>query len=255
MSKNRSHQSPADLRVAEWRKLHDEAEALAIKLSDHVKAKGLYRGESLERTKLELKCMEAREREAVAERAAVLALDAAELAEGHEDARTRDLPTLRTDLVELFAETAKLEIELNAARNRIHVRVQSAQRAEGATKARRAAAGLPFVGTGFAPNPAKQLFGVDEAIARGIPSSHYAGEVTRLRNLLISTAAKLEEQRLAEEAKAKQKKWERDMDQRKADDIQRRARERAKEQNDAVEEDERRRDGLAAAYLARVGGA
>ena len=244
----------ADIKVAEWRKLHDEAEARNAEVAADVKARGLY-SESLERIKLELKHVEARNAEAIVEREAVVALNAAELAEGLEDARTRDLPTLRTDLVDLFADVDRIQRDLDEARNRIHARVQAAQRAEGATKARREAAGLPFVGSGFAPNPMKRYVdSVDDAIARGIQSSHFGGEVKRLQALLISTAASLEQERIANEAKAKQKKWERDMDQRKADDIQRRARERAKEQNDAVEAEERRLDELARNYLARVGG-
>jgi len=244
----------AESKVSAWRVLHDEAEARNAEVTADVRARGLYR-ESLERTKLELKYMEAREREDAALREAITALDAYELEAGLEDARGRDLRLLKVDLVELLADVERARAALNAASARVEERVRAAQRAESATAARRQAAGLPFAPSGFVPNPAKSyVASADEAIARGIPSSHCASEIKRLRALLISTAAKLEEERLANEAKAKQTEWERRMDQQKADDTQRRARERAKEQNDLAAEEDRRRDDLAAAYLARVGG-
>jgi hypothetical protein len=289
------HSRAVDTKVATWRQLHEKAENLHAELMAYARANPLPNGTyqhgqlvipsaiALEHIRRELGIAEAREKAAVAEYDAAHALDACELAEGLEDARARDLATLRTDLVDLFAEADRLQSALNAARNRIHERVQSAQRAEGATAQRRQEASLPFVGSGFtptpntsylaaiegalrqagvpfdassfSPNPPSQLDGIEGAMTRGtaVPK-HYALTVANLRDDLKRVAAACEEARIAKQEREKEAAREKVFREQAIRDEQRRQHERDRERSEAAAADERRRDALANAYLSRQDG-
>jgi hypothetical protein len=275
MSKKSSHPAPpslaelravADEKVAAWRELdavaqakRAETEALykAHPLPEHTYIHGQLARPNptlLLHLTAQIADREAAATAAVAEREAVIALDAAELAEGDEAARLRDLPTLRGELVEAEAEIARCEAAVVAAKQRAAGRVQAALEASMVTAARRRAAGLPFAATGFAPVPGKFVASVDEALSRGLPLPGYAANVASLKAEQRRVAADLEEQRLEAEAEAKFKATEARLRDREEECERAAERTEEKEKREAADAARARRDELAAAYLARTGG-
>jgi hypothetical protein len=257
--------SAAEL-VAKWRELAADAQAKHAAYLEYAAANPFDKpGEKLSnegRLRLEfdyatreLVVAEAKECAAVAERAAVLALDAEELAEGDEVARGRDLPTLREDLVAIAVEVAAAETALIAAKRRTVARVRAAQQAELVVSARRRAADLPYAGCSYSFDPARPLLlNIDEAIARGIqmPGSRAAQGRNDIRRL----AFKLEEIRIEREADEK----EAARAQRNKVDNERRAQDQAHADDAArqrkADEEQQKREALADAYLnRRAGGA
>jgi hypothetical protein len=208
----------------------------------------------LEFASRELVVAEACERAAVAEREAVLALDASELAAGDEVATSRDLPSLRRDLVEINIEIGAAEAALVAVRRRAQARVQEAQQAELSLSARRRAADLPYAGSSLSLDPARSpLANVDDALARGIPMPGSVG-AANLRAEVRNLATELEEQRIEKEEAEKEAERLRVS---KAADVRRQQDAEHKERADrqeAADAEARRREALANAYLARRAG-
>jgi hypothetical protein len=261
--------STAEAKVATWRELAADAQAKQAALTEYAAANplpsGMYVGNRrmlratplmLDHATRSLAATEARERAAIAEHEAALALDAEELAGGDNVARGRDLPTLRSELVESFAAVAAAEAALRAVQRRAHERVQATKQAELVVSARRRAADLPYLGSSFSVDPGRSLLAnVDDAIARGVPMPGSGGSAN-LRAEIRSLATELEEERLEKEAAEKEAAR---VQANKEDEIRRRQTDEhqatAARQRTA-DEDRQKREALADAYLnRRAGGA
>jgi hypothetical protein len=190
-----------------------------------------------------------------AERLAVIALDAAEVAEGDETARARDPKQVLQDWTALDQKATELQAQLNevgVARDKLY---QAARAADAAVAGRRRANGLPWLSTLPMPTNRPYTAVLAAFIENGLPVPDRTPQITQLRATGRKIAADLEERRLEEEARAKALKDEKE-DRARRDLAENRASElRAKNMLAEREREIKRRESLADNYLARSGGA
>lgn len=269
MSNTKKNTTPAALRAAaneaveNWRSLQADADAKRAEAEQWYQANplpqvsfvGQLRSSPLLLAHIgrQIAVAEAEGRAAVAERAAVLSLDAAELAEGDEAARARDLPTLKADLFELDADVQKAREALVAAQRRFTERVGSADKAKVLTAYRRREAALPYAFAAVTLLPGRRFTdAVDEAIAKGIPTPGFAARVADLRAQQTKVAFECEEARIEKEAEAREKAEIMASRERRDQDANRRMREQAEASRREAEDERKRREELAAAHLQRL---
>ena len=186
--------------------------------------------------------------------AAMLALDAAELAEGDELALACDPKHLHDDLVALDTEQKALEDKLSEVRRRRDDRVATAHRAETQRAARRVASALPV----STPLPRHFVLGgkslvamLAERVEQGVPVPNRAAQLAAARSEERRIATNLEEQRLEKEEREKEKADTKKAKHEEEERAQRKAHQRERERREAAEADARRKDQLASDYLAR----
>lgn len=271
MTKKNLITSPAQLRaaadtvVATWRELDTVAQTKRTAHNDFMAALPQHRrGTShLDRSSpsmlrgVEL-YREALEAEDVAERAchaAIVALDAAEVAEGDELALARDPKRLYDNLAALDAEhTALLDKTADVQRRRGE-RMGGAFQDDAKHAARRVADALPPSASLPRPTldkPYMQVF--VERVEKGVPVPSKAAQIEGCRVDERRIAANLEEQRLEEEKRAKNVAARRADRERDEAESNARMQAQAKESREQFEADARKREKLAADYLARRAG-
>jgi len=268
-AQNSEHlRAAADAAVTRWRELAATVERLETELAAYRRTNPLPPGTyaagmlqipsdnligDLER---QATLADSRAAAAVAEREAVVALDVLELAEGDEAARARDLPTLRADLVELDGDVQRARDALNAAVTRMNDRAAAAVAATATVARRRAAAGLPFVSSGFDPRPHRShLTSVDEAMARGVPLPGHAAAAENARAEIRRVASRLEEERREKEEHEREIAALRRQRLDEAQESDKRMRQRAEADRREQEKERAAREKLADDYLSRRAGA
>ena len=256
----------ADAKIETWRALEMQAQPKRTEHNAWAKANPLTTGSHVflrssplyfAHVTREIPVVEAENAAMHARNAVLLALDAAEVAEGDEIAVARDPRTLHADLVAFADEEREIEAKLAAVRQRRDQRVAKARQADGALAVRRRAAdlpepvGLPHPGAIVGGRVVTMLDALVQRIDHGVPMPNKDAQLADLRAQETRIAADLEHARREEEAQAKARADEKRWREEEIAERQRQvhAQERARQKE--IEDERRQRDELAAAYKAR----
>jgi hypothetical protein len=252
----------ADAAVDTWRELETVAQAkraahdnFGAALPPDRRSNGHFDRSTPTKLRMAELYREAVEAEDAADRArhaAVVALDAAELAEGDELALARDPKRLYDELAVLDAEESALQTQLADVDRRRAERRMRAFAGDGQNAARRVAASLPP--STPLPRPTfdrPYLTALAERVEKGVPMPSRAAQIIACRADERRMAADLEEERIKKEEQEKEEAARKANAERQEAEANKRMATQTRERREANEAEARKREQLAANYQAR----